>query len=205
MNAITLYGVQLGVFTKQENAEAAAEKFKGKGSGAYIMKDDAMLRVVDSVFYSEADAKALRDEYRKSLSPDACILKVQASGVNWKVNATREQIDAIRSSLLTIQNQLALLINTQKAAQQNQGSPDDWKQAVAGASAQMKQSSDQLMKAIGSTQSEMILKLNQALLDSSEKLDQLSKTDSGNAAVLLSGLKYSIIDILLMLQQSIMG
>ncbi len=205
MNSITLYGVQLGVFTKQENAETSANKFKANGSAGYIMKDDALLRVVDSVFYTEADAKLLRDEYRKSLSPDACILKVEVSGVNWNVNATREQIDAIRSALISIQNQLVILINTQKSAQQNQGTADDWKLAVAGASTQLKQSSDQLMKAVGSTKSEIILKLNQSLLDSANKLDQLSQLDSTNTTALLSGLKYSIIDILLMLQHNIMG
>lgn len=205
MNAITLYGVQLGVFTKQENAETSAEKFKKDGSAGYIMKDDALLRVVDSVFYTEADAKTLRDEYRKNLSPDACILKVEVSGVNWNVNATREQIDAIRSSLMTVQNQIVALINTQKAAQQNQGSADDWKLAISNASAQFKSSSDQLMKAVGSTNSEIIQKLNQSLLDSAEKLEQLSKKDSADKAALLSGIKYSIIDILLMLQQNIMG
>ncbi len=205
MNSITLYGVQLGVFTKQENAEASASKFKASGSAGYIMKDDALFRVVDSVFYTEADAKVLRDEYRKSLSPDACILKVEVSGVNWNVNATRDQINAIRSSLVTIQNQLVILINTQKAAQQNQGTADDWKQAITGASAQLKLSSDQLMKAVGSTKSEIILKLNQSLLDSASKLDQLSQMDSAKPTALLSGLKYSIIDILLMLQKNIMG
>lgn len=205
MNAITLYGVQLGVFTKQENAEASAEKFRKDGSAGYILKEDTMLRVVDSVYYSEGDAKTLRDEYRKALSPDACILRVEASGVNWKVNATREQIDAIRSSLTTIQNQLVLLINTQKAAQLKQGTADDWKLAIGSAATQFKSSSDQLMKAVGSTNSEIIIKLNQCLVESADTLDQLSKKDSADTAALLSGLKYSIIDILLKLQQNIMG
>jgi len=61
------------------------------------------------------------------------------------------------------------------------------------------------MKAVGNTNSEIILKLNESLLESSEALDELSKKDSADTAALLSGLKYSIIDILLKLQQNIMG
>lgn len=205
MNAVTLYGVQLGVYTKIENAQTTSENFKKDGSAGYILKEDTLYRIVDSVFYTENDAKALRDVYRKGASPDACILKVQASGIYWKVNATREQIDSIKGAVSTIQNQIVALINTQKSAQQNQGTADDWKLAIGTASQKFKDASDMLMKSVGSTNSEIILKLNTCLTESAENLDKLSKTDSANTVPLVSGLKYSIIDILLKLQQNIMS
>lgn len=205
MTAVTLYSVQLGVYTKQENAQTTSDKYKKDGSAGYILKEDTLFRVIDSVYYSENDAKVLRDVFRKGTSPDACIFKVQASGLNWNVTATREQIDTIRAALVTLQNQIVALINTQKAAQQNQGTADDWKLAISAASQRLKDASGALMRSVGTTNSEMILKLNTCLTDSAASLDALAKTDSKDTVALESGLKYNIIDILLKLQQKIMG
>lgn len=205
MNAVTLYGVQLGVYTKQENADTSSAKFKKDGSAGYILKEDTLFRVVDSVYYSESDAKALRDEYRKGFSPDACILKVEASGINWKVSATRNQIDAIKGAVTTLQSQLVILINTQKGAQQKQGTAGDWKLAIGNAAGKLKEASERLTEAVGSTNSEIINKLNSCLKEGSSSLETVSKLDTAEEAALISGLKYSIIDILLNLQKNIMG
>jgi hypothetical protein len=205
MGSVTLYGVQLGVFTQLENAQATSDKFRKEGSAGYILKEDTLYRVVDSVYYSENDAKAVRDIYRAGSSPDACVIRVQASGIDWKVNATREQIDAIKGAVSTIQSQVVLLINTQKAAQQNQGAADDWKTAVGSAAQKFSDASNAMMQAVGSTNADIILKLNECLTESADSLTKLSQMDSSDAVSIESGLKYDIIDILLKLQNKIMG
>jgi hypothetical protein len=205
MGSVTLYGVQLGVFTELANAQATADKFKAEGSAGYIMKEDALYRVVDSVYYNESDAQTVRDAYRSGSSPDACVIRVQASGVNWKVNATREQIDSIRGAMSAIQSQIVVLINAQKTVAQGQGTADEWKATISGTAKVFADARDAMMTAIGPTNSDIILKLNECLSSGSEQLTKLSQLDSSNVTGIESGLKYSIIDILLDLQNKIMG
>jgi hypothetical protein len=205
MNSITLYGVQLGVFTKLENAQTTADKYKKEGSAGYILKEDTLYRVVDSVYYTENDAKAIRDVFRKGTCPDACCIRVQASGINWKINATQAQIDAIKGAITSLQGQIISLINAQKTAQQNSGSTADYKSVVTGASLILKNASDTMTSAVGNTSSSVIQKLNQCLTDSADSLNKLGQTDSADTAGLLSGLKYSIIDILIKLQNNVMS
>jgi hypothetical protein len=205
MGSVTLYGVQLGVFTKLENAQATSEKFKAEGSAGYILKEDTLYRVVDSVYYSENDAKAVRDVYRAGPSPDACVIRVQASGIDWRVNATQEQIDAIKGALSAMQSQIVILINAQKAAQQNQETVDAWKTTIGNAAKKFSDASGIMMQAVGSTNSDIILKLNDCLTTSAESLTKLTGMDSTGATAIESGLKYDIIDILLNLQNKIMG
>jgi hypothetical protein len=205
MGSVTLYGVQLGVFTELSNAQATADKFKAEGSAGYIMKEDALYRVIDSVYYNENDAKTVRDAYRAGSSPDACVIRVQASGVNWKVNATREQIDSIRGAMSAIQSQIVVLINAQKTAVQDQGTADTWKTTAGNTAKVFADARDAMMAAIGPTNSDIIMKLNECLSDGSERLTTLSQLESSNVAGVESALKYSIIDILLDLQNKIMG
>lgn len=205
MGSVTLYGVQLGVFTQLANAQAAADKFKAEGSAGYVMKEDALYRVIDSVYYNESDAKTVRDAYRAGSSPDACVIRVQASGVNWKVNATREQIDSIRGAMSAIQSQIVVLINAQKTVVQGQGAADQWKTTIGNTAKVFADARDAMTAAIGPTNSEIILNLNECLSDGSERLMALSQMDSSNVTGIESGLKYGIIDILLDLQNKIMG
>lgn len=206
LSSVTLYGVQLGVFTKQENAQAAADQFKSEGSAGYILKEDSLYRVIDSVYYSESDADTVRDAFRSSgSSPDACVIRVSVEGVNWNVNATQAQIDAIRGALSAIQSQIVVLINAQKMTQQNQGSADNWKMTVSGAAQIFTSASGKMMLAVGQTNSDVILKLNDCMAESSDSLTKLSNMDSSSVLQIESGLKYDIIDMLLNLQNKVMG
>lgn len=205
MNSITLYGVQLGVFTKVDNAQATSDKFKAQGSAGYILKEDTLYRVVDSIYYNENDAKAVRDIYRGGSSPDACCLRVQATGINWKVSASREQIDAIKSAVSMMQSQIVILINLQKNMQQNIGAVEDWKGTIANVSQLFTNASNNMMGAIGKTNAKTVLDLNDCLTQSADSLLKLSQTDSSDKNALVSGLKYDIIDILLKLQNKIMS
>lgn len=205
MNSVTLYGVQLGVFSKLENAQASSDSFRKSGSAGYILKEDTLYRVVDSVYYSENDAKAVRDVFRNGASPDACVIRVQASGINWKVTATRAQIDAIKGAVAALQSQIVALINAQKAAQQNQGTPADYKAAVLSAAQKFEDASNTMMKAVGTTNSAIIVKLNECLTESADSLNKLAQTDTADGTALATGLKYNIIDLLLKLQNKIMG
>jgi hypothetical protein len=206
MTSVTLYGVQLGVYTQLENAQATADKFKAQGSAGYILKEDTLYRVIDSVYYSENDAKTVRDAFRAGSSPDACVIRVQASGVNWQVNnATQDQISAIRGALSAVQSQIVVLINAQKATQQNQGTADDWKTTIGTAAQKFTDASGVLMNAVGSTNADVILKLNDCLTASAGNFTKLTKMDSTDVLAIESGLKYDIIDMLLNLQKQVMG
>jgi hypothetical protein len=204
MNSVTLYGVQLGVFSQLENAQATSDKFRKEGSAGYLLKEETLYRVIDSVYYGESDAKTVRDQFRKGTSPDACVVRIQASGINWKVTATREQIDAIRSALSAFQGQIVALINTQKSLQQKSTSVD-YIAAVKAVSDKLKEAEATLKKQVGETNSDMINNLDACLKESADGLDKLAQTDASDTKALETGLKYNIIDILLNIQNKIMG
>ena len=204
MSTVTLYGVQLGVYSKLENAQSVSESFRKLGSAGYILKEETLFRVIDSVYYTENDAKAVRDELRKGSSPDACVIRIQAKGVNWKVTATREQIDTVRGALVAFQTQIVALINTQKSLQQNSSSVD-YIATVKTVSGTLKESQASLERLIDVSKDTKIGKLDTCLKESAESLDKLAQTSASDTKALMTGLKYSIIDILLNIQSKIMG
>ena len=205
MNGITLYGVQLGVFSKEDNAMTTAAKYKPEGAAGYMLKEDGLFRVVDSVYYKQDDAKVVRDAYKKGSAADACILRVEVSGISWKVSATKEQIQAIRGAIAMMQSQIVILIDTQKKAQQKQGTSEDYKAVIKTSAQKFSEASTSMMNSLGPTNSPIIKKLNDSLKESADSLTALAEADSTDAVALISGLKYNIIDILLKLEQKLLN
>ncbi len=203
LNPITLYGVQLGVFNQEENARALADQMKPSGASGYILRDGDQFRVVDSVYYGQADAKTVRDQYKNSSATDASLLKVEVSGITWRVTATKEQIATIRSALLVMQSQIVVLIDTQKKAQARQGSPEDYLSVISASARKFTETDDALTQALGNTSTPQIVKLHEALTESANNLNALVQAGGGNPTALLSGLKYNIIEILLKLEQKL--
>ncbi len=203
LNPITLYGVQLGVFNKEENARALADQMKPSGASGYILRDGDQFRVVDSVYYGQADAKAVRDQYKNGSVADASMLKVEVSGITWRVTATKEQIATIRSALLVMQSQIVVLIDTQKKAQAKQGSADDYLAVISASARKFTETDDALTQALGHPSTPQIVKLHEALTESASNLNALAQAGGGDSAALLSGLKYNIIEILLKLEQKL--
>jgi hypothetical protein len=205
MNSISLYGVQLGVFSKEENAQSLVAKYKPEGAAGYVLKEEGLFRVLDSVYYNQNDAKGVRDTYKNGSATDACLLRVEVSGVNWKVSATKDQIQAIRSAITVMQSQIVILIDTQKKAQQKTGTAEDYKAVIKTSAQKFNEASTSMMNALGPTNSPVIKKLNDSLKENADSLNALADTDSTDTVALMSGLKYNIIDILLKLEQKLMS
>ncbi|MFZ5974654.1 MAG: SPOR domain-containing protein [Bacillota bacterium] len=60
-NEFTLYCLQMGIFSSEDNAKALADSLKTKGAAGYLMHDGVRVRVLLSAYTKEADAKAVRD------------------------------------------------------------------------------------------------------------------------------------------------
>lgn len=200
INALTLYGVQLGVFDKQDNAQTLAGQLKPQGASGYVLLDGIQYRVIDSVYYTQADAKTVRDQYKAGTVADASLLKVNVTGFTLKVKASSDQITTIRSALASMQSQLVVLIDTQKKAQAKQLSNDDVVSVIRSCADKFTQTDAALTQSISTKDSPVIAKLHEALSENADSLNALAQ-NSGDTAALLSGLKYNIIDILLKLER----
>ena len=202
INALTLYGVQLGVFDKQDNAQMLANQLKPQGASGYVLLDGNQYRVIDSVYYAQADAKTVRDQYKAGTASDASLLKVNVTSFTLKVKASADQIATIRSALASMQSQLVVLIDTQKKAQAKQLSNDDVVSVIRSCADKFTQTDAALTQSISTKDSPVIAKLHEALSENADNLNGLAQ-NSGDTAALLSGLKYNIIDILLKLERKL--
>lgn len=204
LKSITLYGVQLGVFSEEGNATSAASAFRAKGAAGYVLKEDGMYRVLDSVYYQQADAKAVRDAYKAQDADSACLLNVETAGIQWNVSGTRTQIDAIKAAVTAFQSEIVSLINTQKQADAG-GDAAATVSAIQASAAHFTDANEALSKAVGTPKSVVIASLLDCQKSAAANLNKLADESATNAVELRAGLKYNIIDILLTLENDVLN
>ncbi len=203
LKSITLYGVQLGVFSEQGNATQAATGFRAKGAAGYVLKEDGMYRVLDSVYYQQSDAKAVRDAYKAQDQSSACLYNVATAGIQWNVSGSQVQIDAIKAAVAAFQAEIVTLINTQKQADAG-GDTATIVAAIRASAGRFSSANEELAKAVGDTKSVVIASLMDCQKTAADNLTKLADGNATNAVALRTGLKYNVIDILLTLENDVL-
>ena len=87
-NALSLYTIQMGAFTEEENAKAFSGELKARGGAGYIY-NDGFYRVMAIGFQSEEDANKVKDELIAN-DMEASIYKLVTSGADMQITATEE-------------------------------------------------------------------------------------------------------------------
>lgn len=95
-NALSLYTIQMGAFTEEENAKAFSGELKARGGAGYIY-NDGFYRVMAIGFQSEEDANKVKDELIAN-DMEASIYKLVTSGADMQITATEENVDIVRSA-----------------------------------------------------------------------------------------------------------
>ncbi|NLG37061.1 MAG: hypothetical protein GX549_03530 [Clostridiales bacterium] len=96
MEGFSVYCVQWGAFSAQENAELAASGCRSRGAAAYIYKDGDLYRVLGDAFLVRDEATAARDVYTAFYKMEAFVYDMAIPAVSLKVVATQPQIDAMQ-------------------------------------------------------------------------------------------------------------
>ena len=195
--------MQLGVFSEQGNATQAATGFRAKGAAGYVLKEDGMYRVLDSVYYLQEDAKAVRDAYKAQDQSSACLYNVATAGIQWNVSGSQAQIDAIKAATAAFQAEIVTLINTQKKADAG-GDTTTIVEAIRASADRFTSANEDLTRAVGDTKSVVIASLMDCQKAAAANLTKLADDNATNAVALRTGLKYNVIDILLTLENDVL-
>lgn len=96
LNALTMYTVQIGAFSDENNAKSCANELKTMGGAGYILHDD-FYRVMAVGFQSEGDSKKVKSQLETS-GVESHIYKLATAGADMNITATKENVAAIRSA-----------------------------------------------------------------------------------------------------------
>ena len=102
------YALQMGVFSVEENAEAAASALKKEGGAGYVLEDAGRYRVLASGYLEEAGAQEVKERLVQE-GRDCTVFKLETKEAAFRVSATREQLAGVRegfSALGTLQEGL---------------------------------------------------------------------------------------------------
>nr|WP_122013278.1 SPOR domain-containing protein [Maliibacterium massiliense] len=96
--AWTIYGVQVGAYNVQENAQSAADALKPIGGAGYIV-EDGMKRVLAAGFASEQDAKTVGAQLHGAKDMYTEVYPLSCGALAFKMTATKTHIEAVRAAL----------------------------------------------------------------------------------------------------------
>lgn len=101
MQAMTVYALQTGVFSTNENAQNEAATLQSQGGGGFVRQDGEQFRALLSVYEKESDANDVRNQLKATL--ETRIYPISCNSFSLQA-ATQEQKKAIESVLPAFEN-----------------------------------------------------------------------------------------------------
>ena len=97
---LTLYMLQMGVYSTEENAQEQSERLKKLGAAGYIYNDNGVYRVIASAYLNEEDAQSVKD--RLNREGYACtIYKLERSGAELLITTDNQHLASIEKAFDT--------------------------------------------------------------------------------------------------------
>lgn len=192
--ATTMYAVQFGAYSTQNNARRAAVQLNNLGAAGYVLKENNLWRVLGALYTSEENATTVRDRIRSNDGLDVCIYTFYISPVNLNVTATDEQLVALGECFMvwnqTIEELYAMQFDIDKKL-----SLDECREKLLDISDKLAASANSLQEKLGETIPLEISDLLDLMLSSADVLDELSQ-NFNDKSLLSPRLKYVLIDLL---------
>ncbi|MBQ2661469.1 MAG: SPOR domain-containing protein [Clostridia bacterium] len=105
----TLYTLQMGIYSSQENASKKAETLKTQGGAGYVLQDGDKFRVLSAGYTSNDDAKTVKDRLMAD-GIDCALFTLSAEEYTFKISTDKENTSSLSlafSAFKTAQDSLS--------------------------------------------------------------------------------------------------
>lgn len=194
--SITLYGIQMGAFTDEENAKAFSQELKTRGGAGYIF-NDGFYRVMAIGFQSEEDAIQVKEEL-KTDEIESHVYKLTTAGADMEITAKEENIREIRSAFEIWEEKYRTIEEIIVSLDSGGITPLEASDKIRGLKAEMEQKRDKLHEMNGNQNNNVILTGLVRLYDNScRSLDIILSQNTNDKVAISSEIKYTYIDMLM--------
>ncbi len=195
-SALSLYTIQMGAFTDEENAKAFSQELKARGGAGYTY-NDKFYRVLAIGFQSEEDAIKVKDELIAD-DIEANVYKLVTSGADMQITATQENVDMIRSAFEIWEEKYHSLEDIIVSLDSGAINPLEAVDRISEIKSEMDLKKDKLRE-INTNQDNIILTGLFELYDNScQSLDKIISINSNDMVEISSEIKYTYIEIFML-------
>ncbi len=195
-NSLTLYGIQMGAFTDEENARAFSQELKARGGAGYIY-NNGFYRVMAIGFQSEEDARKVREEL-KTDDIESHVFKLATSGADMQVTATVENVMEIRSAYEIWEENFRLMEQMVVSLDSDSITSLEAADKINAQKTEMEQKRNKLQEMNANQSNNVILTGLVGLYDEScRSLDKILSENANDKVAISSEIKYTYIDMLM--------
>jgi len=194
VNPLSLYTIQMGAFTDEENAKEFSNNLKSKGGAGYI-HFDGFYRVLAVGFQSEEDAKKVKDNL-KSDSIESNIYKLSSNGAEMQITAVKENVEFIRSAYEAWEEKYSSLEQMMVSLDTNSNNVSEVTNKIKEIKEEMEMIKNRLEEIRADKSDNIILTgLLELYRNSCMSLDKIINVESINKVAISSEIKYTYIDL----------
>lgn len=115
LDSLTWYGLQTGIFSTREAAEAKAGSYADRGAPGYVYQDGEKFRVLIACYENEADAAAVRDRLAEVQDVDVHLHRWTLPSLTLRLSGMAGQLDVAEAGMQLLR-QTALLLRDEAIA-----------------------------------------------------------------------------------------
>lgn len=97
LSAGTLYALQVGVFSSEENANVFANELRARGGAGYVMEDAGSWRVLIAGYADRADAESVKQRLKSEQQMESKLLEISAEANAFTVTADAASLEAVKT------------------------------------------------------------------------------------------------------------
>lgn len=132
LEKLTWYGLQTGIFSTKEAADAKAASFSDRGAPGYVYQDGEKYRVLIACYGEESDAATVRDRLARQQEVDVYLHRWTLPALTLRLSGMAGQLDVAEAGLHLVRQSAAQLRDCAIAA-------DRGESGLSGAQATLKQ------------------------------------------------------------------
>lgn len=187
--SITLYTLQVGAFSDENNAKETAAQIIARGGAGFVAYDGNLYRVLISGYTSENDAKSVKTDL-ESQGVSATVYKLESGALEFKIGAEQQQIDAVKACFDVVPQTVSDLQQIIFDADKGENVDDRLDALKAQAD-----NATANLKSIISSDSESMSRLTEYMDGLCAKLANIHKSTDVSAVAFSSELKYNLISV----------
>lgn len=93
---LSIFAIQMGAFSTEENANELAEEIQTRSGGGYIIKDE-YYRVLAVGYMAEGDTNKVKEQLKEQ-NIESQVYRISCPGANMQVTASAEKIEGVKSA-----------------------------------------------------------------------------------------------------------
>ncbi|MBQ9832385.1 MAG: SPOR domain-containing protein [Clostridia bacterium] len=107
---ISVYSLQMGIYSSEENASSQATALKAQGAAGYVFKDSEQFRVLGAGYLTESDAKTVKDRLINE-GTDCTLFTITCNDEVFKISTDKDNTEAVESAFSAFKEATASLSN----------------------------------------------------------------------------------------------